>query len=248
MRHTIVPIILLLATVSAIADSEFRAAKFSSGVEQVSLLELYTSEGCSSCPPADRWLSSLKSESGLWKNFVPVALHVDYWNYIGWDDRFSSEAFSRRQRNYIDQGAARVVYTPGMFLDGEEWLDWRRGQIPGQKREDVGDLNVQIRGNSLAIRFDPIAGGFEDLDVVVAVLGVGLETEVRAGENKGQTLLHDFVALDVQKIRMQKLGGGFEADLFLPKIDHDARELGFAAWVAESDYLAPIQSVGGLLP
>jgi len=64
--------------------------EFSSGTNHVSLVELYTSEGCSSCPPADRWFSELKRDDGLWREFVPLAFHVDYWDYIGWQDRFAS--------------------------------------------------------------------------------------------------------------------------------------------------------------
>ena len=68
-----------------------------SPAEQVGLLELYTSEGCSSCPPADRWLSKLKGEPKLWRNIIPLAFHVDYWDYIGWEDRFASPAYTARQ-------------------------------------------------------------------------------------------------------------------------------------------------------
>src|SRR5579859_334549 len=88
------------------------AVTFQSSERQTSLLELYTSEGCSSCPPAEAWISNLKSRSGLWTDFVPVAFHVDYWNGLGWRDKLSSEEFSQRQRDYAQAWSAQDVYTP----------------------------------------------------------------------------------------------------------------------------------------
>ena len=95
---------------------------------QVDLIELYTSEGCSSCPPADRWVSSLQNEPGLWRDFIPVAFHVDYWDYIGWPDRFASPAFTARQYVYAQQQSMRTVYTPGFFNNGKEWR-WRSHKL-----------------------------------------------------------------------------------------------------------------------
>ena len=97
----------------------------SSSNTQVSLLELYTSEGCSSCPLADRWVSSLKDDPKLWKEFIPLSFHVDYWDYIGWKDRFASPAYSRRQKQYAQQGAVSTVYTPGFLNNGQEWRPWK---------------------------------------------------------------------------------------------------------------------------
>ena len=104
---------LLLATFTVSAEtSTTKQHSFSSSVERVALVELYTSEGCSSCPPADRWLSQLNSSDKLWDNFVPVAFHVDYWDYIGWKDRFASKAYSQRQRRYAKEQGERTVYNP----------------------------------------------------------------------------------------------------------------------------------------
>jgi hypothetical protein len=94
---------------------------FKSGENQAALVELYTSEGCSSCPPAEAWLSRLKDGPGLWKEFVPVAFHVDYWDYLGWRDKWSAEAFSARQRAYASAWHNDNIYTPGFILNGSEW-------------------------------------------------------------------------------------------------------------------------------
>lgn len=114
-------ILLLLACSATTYAGDYR---FSSGEKQTALLELYTSEGCSSCPPADRWLSSLKSKEGLWEEFIPIALHVDYWDYIGWQDRFASKQYSQRQRQYAREQSLKTVYTPGFVYNGKEWRNW----------------------------------------------------------------------------------------------------------------------------
>jgi len=96
-------------------------SRFTSEPARVSLIELYTSEGCSSCPPAERWLGGLRSDPGLWKTFVPVAFHVDYWNRLGWPDRFSNRDFTQRQYAYAEGWSGGSVYTPCFVRDGAEW-------------------------------------------------------------------------------------------------------------------------------
>jgi hypothetical protein len=109
---------------------------FQSSETQTSLLELYTSEGCSSCPPAESWLSRLKESPGLWKEFVPVAFHVDYWDYLGWRDPWSSKTFTDRQHAYAHAWRSDSVYTPGFVLNGKEWRAWSR-QKAGPKSAGV---------------------------------------------------------------------------------------------------------------
>jgi hypothetical protein len=94
--------ILAIAALALVAlgTTQVGAQTFQSGPARVGLLELYTSEGCSSCPPAESWLSGLAGNDALWKDVVPVAFHVDYWDYLGWRDVFASSAFSERQRDY----------------------------------------------------------------------------------------------------------------------------------------------------
>jgi hypothetical protein len=94
---------------------------FQSSDHQTALLELYTSEGCSGCPPAEAWLSQLKNLPRLWKDFVPVAFHVDYWDYLGWRDPWATKGFSERQRSYAQPWGSDSVYTPGFVLNGKEW-------------------------------------------------------------------------------------------------------------------------------
>src|SRR5712671_5590397 len=110
--------------------------QFQSGATQTGLLELYTSEGCSSCPPAELWLSRLKESPKLWKDFVPVAFHVDYWDYLGWRDPWANKSFSERQHAYARAWRSDSVYTPGFVLNGKEWRAWSK-QKDGPKSAGV---------------------------------------------------------------------------------------------------------------
>ena len=118
-------LILLLGIFAAAAvTAQTASITFQSSEAQTALLELYTSEGCSSCPPAESWLSRLKESPGLWKDFVPLAFHVDYWDYLGWRDPWAAREFSERQRAYAQGWRSENVYTPGFVLNGKEWRDW----------------------------------------------------------------------------------------------------------------------------
>ncbi|MBA3608983.1 MAG: DUF1223 domain-containing protein [Chthoniobacterales bacterium] len=101
-----------------------------SGPMRTHLLELFTSEGCSSCPPAEAWLSKLKDDPGLWRDFVPLAFHVDYWDRLGWRDPFASKIWTARQYEYSARWKSSNVYTPGFVLDGREW----RNNAPNSNR------------------------------------------------------------------------------------------------------------------
>src|SRR6266568_5478088 len=118
--------LFLCFSATAITITRVQAARitFQSEERQTSLIELYTSEGCSSCPPAEAWLSRLKESPGLWRDFVPLAFHVDYWDYLGWGDPWANKSFSDRQRAYAKQWRSDSVYTPGFVLNGKEWRDW----------------------------------------------------------------------------------------------------------------------------
>src|ERR1700752_821515 len=112
---------------------------FQSGAQKTHLIELFTSEGCSSCPPAEAWLSKLKSEPRLWKDFVPIAFHVDYWDRLGWRDPFASKEWTARQYQYSNAWKAETVYTPGFVLDGREWRD---PKVPSSSNEKPGVLRI----------------------------------------------------------------------------------------------------------
>jgi hypothetical protein len=128
------------------------------------LLELYSSEGCSSCPPADQWLAALRSHAGLWKTFTPIEFHVDYWNRLGWIDRFSLNAFTARQQAYSIEWQTPSVYTPGFVLGGTEWKQPNAVVLPlpgaSSGRPRVGQLKVdQLSPSRYRLRFGPARAG-----------------------------------------------------------------------------------------
>src|SRR5216684_4742881 len=185
----------LMAVFSVNAQSAL--VTFQSATEQTALLELYTSEGCSSCPPAEAWLSGLKKSPGLWKDFVPLAFHVDYWDYLGWRDPWASTSFSDRQRNYAKQWRSESIYTPGFVLNGKEWRDWSgRKDGPKSGGAKAGVLKVSSSGtNRWQVSFAPANSDGASYEVHAALLAGGSSSGVKAGENRGRLLSHDFVVL-----------------------------------------------------
>jgi hypothetical protein len=216
---------------------------------RVSLLELYTSEGCSSCPPADRYFSELKSHSGLWTSLVPVAFHVDYWNYIGWEDRFSSPEHSSRQRRYARSKNLKTVYTPGFLLNGEEWRSFfGLGKLSVDSDERVGNLKLNINDNEIKANYTPIKP-LKDKSLVlnIAVLGFDIKTNVRSGENHGKELKHDFTVLAYKTIPLYKEGSVYSIMTELPEPVELAPKIAISAWINKENDLTPMQAVGGWL-
>ena len=224
------------------------AAEFSSGEQQVSVIELFTSEGCSSCPPADRWLSQLKQDPGLWREFVPLAFHVDYWDYIGWRDRFAAPEFAARQRQYASSGGISTVYTPGFVINGTEWRGWFRGQSRPGSSSKIGALHTRFDDDTVSIRFEPLA---DDGHYVAhaALLGADLATEVRAGENRGHQLRHDFVVIAHEQVQLRADGTAHAGRIEFKQTATGANvPAALAVWVAPAGELTPLQATGGWLP
>src|SRR2546430_13929980 len=117
---------ILLAVLAALFTAQAQAQKCSarSGERTAALVELYTSEGCGSCPPADRWLSGLGARGVVAQRVVPLSLHVDYWDYIGWKDPYAKGEFSARQRKLTQLQRSALVYTPQVLLQGRDFRRW----------------------------------------------------------------------------------------------------------------------------
>jgi hypothetical protein len=185
--------------------------RLDSPAHRVTVVELYTSEGCSSCPPADRWLSGLAAEGIGPAQAIPLAFHVDYWNDLGWPDRFSQPAFSERQRRVAARAGARFVYTPQVIVDGRDFRAWGSGRLRARLADLNGeaavariDARVLREGSSLRVSGSVKAGDGPPAQAWIAVFENGLSTEVRAGENRGARLGHDYV--------VRRLAGPFPLD------------------------------------
>ena len=232
---------LVLATQS---KSHAMDKHFFSGDHKVTLLELYTSEGCSSCPTAEKWVASLKGDPQLWKQFVPVAFHVDYWDYIGWKDPFARNDYGLRQRKYRQLGNIRTVYTPGMILNGTEWQKWHYRHSVPTTGEIVGNLDVVLKGNDISAVFSPVAEQTTEWELNVAVLGFMLESNVRRGENAGRRLKQEFVVLGYRR----EASSDSQWQIKLPRVKKEhAMHTGLAVWVNKKGALTPVQATGGWL-
>jgi hypothetical protein len=215
---------------------------------RVSLLELYTSEGCSSCPPADRWISTLRDDPRLWREVIPVAFHVDYWDYIGWKDRFASPVYGNRQRDYARSRRLSNVYTPGFVLAGKEWRSWfRRPVLTVGNRVAAGRLELNIDGQRAEASFTPSRPVSGALELHVAILGFDLSSEVHSGENGGRTLEHDFVVLGYRSLTTEKNNAVYTARFSLPALKVDSQRKAIAAWLSAPGDPSPVQAVGGWL-
>jgi hypothetical protein len=233
----------LLAATFALAEAEL----FVSTEEQVTLIELFTSEGCSSCPAADRWLTSLKDPDDLWHKYIPLAFHVDYWNKLGWPDRFSDHAYSVRQASHQIQNNVQSVYTPEFVINGSEWRGFFN---PSMREEPVsrsplkpGRLLLNHKDGMATVQFDRLLYPAESSEPIVAnlaYLGTDLKTNILRGENAGRELHHDFVVLKMES--QENSGSVWKFNLEVPE---DATAV--VVWLSFADNLTPLQAVGGYL-
>jgi len=173
-----------------------------SGRQTTALVELYTSEGCNSCPPADRWLSTLTPGK-----VVPLSLHVDYWDYIGWKDPYAKREFSLRQRKLSLLQRMALVYTPQVLLQGRDFREWG---TPAFERE-VERINARPAAARIRLAIDDLKkqgmtveaeaqlldqSQAKDAALFIAAYENRLQSKVTAGENRGELLRHDYVVLE----------------------------------------------------
>jgi len=177
------------------------------GARTAALVELYTSQGCSSCPPAERWLSALGAAYPR-ERVVPLALHVDYWDYIGWKDSYAKREFSLRQRKLSQLQKLALVYTPQVLLQGRDFRGWgsaafdaalaRINAQPAKAsvRLEILNLGPSIEVNA-TVELSDLAQR-HDAALYLAAYESKLETRVSAGENRGRRLAQDYVVLEWQ--------------------------------------------------
>lgn len=222
--------------------------QFSSGPQETALLELYTSEGCSSCPPAEAQFSRLKADPALWKKFVPLAYHVDYWDRLGWRDRFSAQEYTARQSRYAALWQSESVYTPAFVLNGKELRGGWSGRLSSPNDHAPGVLSTTSKdGRIWSIEFRPTQGVEGDWEVHAAILGAGISSKIGAGENGGRNLQHDFVVLSQQDAPLKKEADRLVASLTIPSPSESAPQKAVAMWVTRRGQLPPVQATGGWL-
>jgi hypothetical protein len=241
-------IAIVLAACTFVAASDVAAPASPAGI----LVELFTSEGCSSCPPADALLQQLEHwQPVAGAQLIVLSEHVDYWNHDGWTDPYSSHFFTERQNAYSDHFKLATVYTPEMVVDGNrEFLgsDGRLALQACQKAAGVRKIPVRIslipegaQQNSDKLRAHVEADAldesskFQQADIYVVAALNSAESQVRGGENQGRRLSHVAVVQSLTKIGSVKKGKGFAQDVSLKLEPHtDPRRVRVIAFVQES--------------
>ena len=212
MSKSILFLLTLAALVAIVLPTRGRTEQPASPI----LVELFTSEGCSSCPPADRLLRALEAEKTKGADIIVMSEHVDYWDYLGWRDPFSSAQFSKRQQEYSRVLGDNGVYTPQMVVNGRTGFVGNDGRLAfkeitkamgrpsatiriGPIAVEPGDGGKSVATVQLAVGDLPQTSAKDELEVMVAVTETGLRSKPRTGENSGASLEHTGVVRTLVK-------------------------------------------------
>lgn len=228
----------LLAGAMALQTAAAQSCQARSGSTPVAVVELYTSEGCSSCPPADQWLSTLKPQDGV----LALSFHVSYWNHLGWLDRFATPETTARQHRIRAATGSAYVYTPQIVLNGQDHRAW-----PGQTAKQLSPLpaaqaptlHLSRSGNEVTAQIGPARNG-TSLAGYWAVLQDGLDSKVTRGENAGAHLKHDHVVRWYQTVPAWSGAQGNTAQITLPA-DASGQRVAFV--VTDSTWARPLQAL-----
>jgi len=193
-----------LAALAWAAHAAQPACSASSGAHTTALVELYTSEGCDGCPAADRWLASLFGRGLQPDQVVPLALHVDYWDYMGWKEPFAKHDLAARQYKLVRMKRPVMVYTPQVLLQGQDFRRWGSTEFT----EAVARINARPARARIALALRSMTRAAANVELAAQLVDPAerksaaaylaayenrLASEVRAGENRGRRLEHDFV-------------------------------------------------------
>ena len=218
----LVQLVLLFATLAGAEAHAASACHAASGTLTRPLVELYTSEGCDSCPPAERWLSSRFAATGSTSQAIALAFHVDYWDRLGWVDRFASADYTARQYAMMHASGGTFVYTPQLLLQGRDFSAWRDA--------DTSPIDAAAHANAAAtIAMDVVPGarelvvhadarilhgsGAHDAELFIAYADSGLVSQIGAGENRGLRLTHDHVVRTLRLAGRESGAGRVDATL-----------------------------------
>ncbi len=184
------PALALVLAGAAAGPVWAQSCSATSGPKPPAVVELFTSQGCSSCPPADRWLSTLKGHEGV----LALGFHVNYWNHLGWKDPYATAETTQRQRQIQAAIQANNVYTPQIVLNGRDHRAWRSEtakDLPALPASAAPQLRLNWQGNQVTATI--AAGSTDQLAGYWAVLKDGLSSDVARGENAGEKLRNDHV-------------------------------------------------------
>ncbi len=233
-----------------LSPASFAEQQVKSGEFKAAVVELYTSEGCSSCPPADKFLGRLgKTEES--EMIITLAFHVDYWDYIGWKDPYASADYTQRQRIVARANSQSSIYTPEFVVDGAEARGSRKITAKvsaGYANQAEADITLKLSDVdagkvSAEVSIDNISYAGDDTpEVYLAIFENGLSSSIDAGENRGKRLKHDYVVRHISPSEMTESGQQHRFDL---KLDPGwkASELGVAVVVKLQNSGRTLQAV-----
>ncbi len=225
-----------LAALPGLAGAAAPTCQASGSAAAPTVVELYTSEGCSSCPPADRWLSTLKARPGV----LALAFHVDYWDRLGWPDRFASHEATARQHELAQLAGSRQVYTPQVVVNGRDWRAWPR--LPEGATAAPVALTLTRDAEKVTARIAAAAGDSGRMAGYWAVLEDDHVSPVRAGENAGSTLRHDHVVRLYQPVPAWAAAQGGRAELSVSRgVPQHPRRVVFV--ITDAATQRPLQAV-----
>ena len=235
-------ILLLFFTSLSLAETRPVLTAYSPE-HRVAMLELYTSEGCSSCPPADRFMTELKHAQVSELRMIPLSFHVTYWDRLGWSDRFADERHDNRQRSQVGLGEGRVVYTPQYMFNGRDFRDYRSLYVDVNRiNQETASYQLKLSAvrdsNSVAVGLDvtSIEAGDQAAVAYIALYEHDLSSEVTEGENEGEQLKHDYVVRELKGPFPVDQAGAEIAAVFSTS-DYKIEDTGIVAFVQKP--LAP---------
>ena len=246
-KRQLIAVVALVLPLAQVAPA-FAACQADSGNTRAALVELYTSEGCSSCPPADKQLGKL-TQAG--PRVIPLALHVDYWDSIGWKDPFAQASFSQRQAWEVSANQHRTSFTPHFFVNGKEVLDWRSDlgdnlkPVSAPSTARIAVVAEPQGASSLRVKVDgTVAGGkaHGPLQMYVVVTEGRLSSQVNAGENRGVRLDHEAVARNwIGPIAVQGNAATFDRVVNVPQLA--GGHVGVVAFIQDAQTAEVLQAV-----
>ena len=234
--NPIVRSLVLIPVAAALlpAASQAQTCEARSAAQPPALVELYTSEGCSSCPPADRWLTTLKGRSDV----IALAFHVNYWDRLGWPDRFATPAITERQHQLAQTSGSSTVYTPQVIHNGRDMRQWSGASLTRLPASKVA-LTLKREGHTVSAS---VGAGSGRLAGYWAVLEDGHSSRVKSGENAGETLKHDHVVTAYKPLDAWTAGDAVKTfSLDLPAATAAARRVVFV--VTDPTSQRPLQAL-----
>ncbi len=204
--------------------------------DNVIVLELFTSQGCSSCPPADRLLNEVKSD-----NIIALSYHVDYWNYIGWKDPFSKSVYTDRQRSYSSKFNSSTIYTPQLVINGQEHIVGSDRRLLNQKITKYSKANnansvslAEVSKSEDVVNFNyEVEGNLENSYIRTILVINERKTSVKRGENRNRELVNTNIVVNELRFKLEANSG--KGSIVIPEIVKPSDDLSLIVVIENKD-------------